>query len=59
MEADGGGIELIDVIGNRVLVALRGNCAGCRTAQFTLKSGVEAKLREMVDDDIVVEEVKQ
>lgn len=59
MEADGGGIELIDIIGNRVLVALRGNCAGCRTAQFTIHSGVETKLREMVDDDIVVEEVKQ
>ncbi len=59
MEADGGGIDLIDVVGNKVLVGLRGTCVGCRTAQFTLKHAVEAKLRELVDEDIFVEEVKQ
>lgn len=59
MEADGGGIDLIDVVGNKVLVALRGTCVGCRTAQFTLTHAVEAKLRELVDEDIFVEEVKQ
>ncbi len=59
MEADGGGIELIDVVGNRVLVALRGNCSGCRTAQFTLHHAVEEKLRELVDEDIFVEEIKE
>ncbi|MDX9702053.1 MAG: Fe-S cluster assembly protein NifU [Candidatus Auribacterota bacterium] len=58
MEADGGGIDLIDVVGNKVLVALRGTCVGCRTAQFTLKHAVESKLRELVDEDIFVEEVK-
>lgn len=59
MEADGGGIELIDVVGNRVLVALRGACSGCRTAEFTLQHAVEAKLRELVDEDIFVEEIKE
>jgi len=58
MEADGGGIDLIDVVGNKVLVALRGTCVGCPSAQFTLKDAVEMKLRELVDDQITVEEVK-
>jgi len=56
--ADGGGIDLIDVDGNRVQVALRGSCSSCPAAGLTLKSYVEAKLKEFVSKDIVVEEVK-
>ncbi len=59
LNADGGDIELIDIDGNRVLVALRGSCAGCVASSFTLKSGVEAKLREFVSDELVVEEVEK
>jgi Fe-S cluster biogenesis protein NfuA len=33
-------------------------CAHCNVAQFTLKDVVEAKLKEFVSDDIVVEEAK-
>jgi len=57
MKKDGGDIELIDVVGNRVQVALRGMCANCQVARFTLKNVVEAKLREFVSSDLVVEEV--
>jgi NifU-like protein len=56
LKNDGGDIELIDVEGDRVLVALRGMCAGCQVAQFTLKDVVEAKLREFVSPDLTVEE---
>ncbi len=56
LRKDGGDIELIDVDGNRVLVALRGMCANCQVSQFTLKDVVEARLREYVTDDLVVEE---
>ncbi len=56
LRKDGGDIELIDVEGNRVLVALRGMCANCHVAQFTLKDVVEARLREYVSEDLVVEE---
>ncbi len=59
LNADGGDIELIDIDGDRVLVALRGSCAGCVASSFTLKSGVEAKLKEFVSDAITVEEVEQ
>jgi NifU-like protein len=58
LRADGGDIELVDVEGNKVIVAFRGMCAGCKTAEFTLKDVVEAKLKEFVSRDIVVEEQK-
>ena len=59
LKRDGGDIELIDVEGNRVKVALRGMCAGCQVAQFTLKDVVEVKLREFVSSDLTVEEVRE
>jgi len=58
LKQDGGDIELIDVDGSLVKVSLRGACAQCRMAQFTMKDVVQAKLREFVTDEIVVEEVK-
>jgi NifU-like protein len=57
LKHDGGDIELVDVIGNRVLVATRGACASCQASNQTLKNFVEAKLRELVWPDLVVEEV--
>jgi len=56
LRADGGDIELIDVDRNRVLVGLRGACAKCPSSDFTLSKYVEAKLRELVDPDLVLEE---
>ncbi|MBW1981147.1 MAG: Fe-S cluster assembly protein NifU [Deltaproteobacteria bacterium] len=55
---DGGGIELVDIVGDRVLVSLTGTCATCMASQITLKDYVENKLREMVSDALVVEEVQ-
>jgi NifU-like protein len=57
LKKDGGDIELVDVDGNTVLVSMRGNCAQCRVASFTLRDVVQAKLREFVLDDLVVVEV--
>jgi len=54
---DGGDIDLIDVIGNRVLVATRGACASCKASQQTLKGFVECKLRDLVSPELIVEEV--
>ena len=56
LKKDGGDIELVDVDGNTVIVSMRGNCAQCRVAQFTLRDVVEAKLREFVTEEIVVVE---
>ena len=58
LKADGGDIDLIDIEGNKVLVALRGACSSCRAAEVTLKQYVEIKLKEFVAPEIIVEEVK-
>jgi NifU-like protein len=53
--ADGGDMELIDIDGSRVQVAFRKACAGCASSGNTARM-VEAKLRDLVAEDIVVEE---
>ena len=58
LRAHGGNIELIDVEGDKVIVAFRGMCAQCRLTEFTMKDVVEAKLREFVSKDLFVEEDK-
>jgi NifU-like protein len=55
LRQDGGDLELIDIEGSKVIVALRGTCSFCPSADFTLKQYVEAKLKEFVTDDISVE----
>lgn len=57
LKQDGGDIQLVDVDGNRVFVQLIGTCATCPMSQVTLKDYVESKLKELVADSIVVEEV--
>jgi NifU-like protein len=58
LQKDGGDIELIDIDGKNVHVALRGSCVSCLSAGVTLKNLVEAKLREFVEEDMAVHEVK-
>jgi NifU-like protein len=58
LKKDGGDIQLIDVEGNTVKVALRGMCAGCIGARSTLEDVVGAKLREFVSADLKVEEAE-
>jgi len=57
LKKDGGDLELVDVVDNRVQVLLRGACQGCPSASLTMKKVIEDKLREKVLPDIVVEEV--
>ena len=59
LRAHGGNIELIDVEGNKVIVAFRGMCAQCKLAEYTMKDVVEAKLREFVSQELFVEEDKE
>jgi NifU-like protein len=56
LSKDGGDVELIDIDGKRVYVALRGACTNCISANVTLKNLVEGKLREFVESDIEVVE---
>ncbi len=57
LKKDGGSIELVDVDGSQVFVKLFGTCATCKKSQLTLKNYVERKLRELVSEDLIVEEV--
>ncbi len=59
MRAHGGDIELVDVEGDKVIVAFRGMCSQCKMAEYTLKEIVEAKLREFVSDTLFVEEDRE
>ncbi len=59
LRAHGGNVELIDVEGNKVVVAFRGMCAQCTLAELTMKDVVEAKLREFVSEELFVEEDKE
>lgn len=58
LRAHGGNIELVDVVGNKVIVAFRGMCAQCKLTEYTMKDVVEAKLKEFVAGDLIVEEDK-
>ncbi len=57
LRADGGDVELIDVVGANVQVAFRGHCAWCRAKEFTADVTIGARLRELVDPEITVEDV--
>jgi NifU-like protein len=58
LRKDNGDIELVDVDGDFVTVALRGACGSCQASQTTLKEYVEKKLREQVLDSLIVEEAR-
>jgi NifU-like protein len=58
LRQDGGDIELVDIDGNTVLVKLRGTCSTCNASQVTLKNYVEAKIKELVSQELVVAEVE-
>jgi Fe-S cluster biogenesis protein NfuA len=57
LRADGGDIELIDVVDGVVKVRLTGACGGCPMSQMTLKMGVERVLKQQVPEVKSVETV--
>jgi len=46
LQADGGDVELVDVVDGVVKVRLKGACAGCPMSQMTVKWGVESYLKK-------------
>jgi Fe-S cluster biogenesis protein NfuA len=50
LRADGGDIELVDVVGHRAFVRLSGKCAGCPSSHLTLHLGVEMAIRDVIPD---------
>jgi Fe-S cluster biogenesis protein NfuA len=57
LQADGGDVELIDVVEGVVKVRLTGACGGCPMSQMTLKMGVERIIKQDVPEVKSVETV--
>jgi len=57
LQAEGGNIELVDVIDGVVRVKLTGACGACPMSQMTLKTGVEKALKKEVPEVNRVESV--
>ena len=51
---DGGDVELFDIEGNLIKVVLKGACSSCSSSTFTLKTAIEARLRERISKDLTV-----
>lgn len=58
LQMDGGDMEFVELTEEKVVkVKLKGACAGCPGAAYTLKLGVERKLKEVVPEIESVEAV--
>jgi Fe-S cluster biogenesis protein NfuA len=58
LQADGGDVELVDVVEGVVKLRLKGACAGCPMSQMTLAFGIERVLKEKVPEVKKVEAVQ-
>ena len=57
VQADGGDIELVDIVNVVVQIRLAGSCVGCMYSMMTLQAGVERMLKERVPEIKAVEAV--
>lgn len=57
LQADGGDVELVDVIDGIVKVRLKGACAGCPMSTMTIKNGIERYLKQSIPEVVSVEQV--
>ena len=57
LQADGGDVELIDIVDGVVKVKLVGACMGCPMASMTLANGIEKRLKAIVPGIKKVESV--
>jgi Fe-S cluster biogenesis protein NfuA len=58
LQADGGDLEVVAINGSQVQLRLTGACGCCPHATMTIKQGIERMLKEEIDQNIVVEQVK-
>ena len=58
LKADGGDLEIVSINGTDVQLRLTGACGCCPHATMTIKQGIERILKEDVDPNIIVEQVK-
>lgn len=59
LQADGGDVELVDVTDDGVVkLRLKGACGCCPMSTYTLKMGIEQRLKEEIPEVKSVEQVK-
>ncbi|MDR1686778.1 MAG: Fe-S cluster assembly protein NifU [Desulfovibrio sp.] len=56
LRQDGGDVELVDIDGKTVSVALRGTCTSCPSSRLTIEGFVQQTLQEQVEAGIIVRE---
>lgn len=57
LQADGGDVELVDVVDGVVQVRLQGACHGCPMSRMTLKNGIERLLKQEIPEVKAVQAV--
>ena len=58
LQMDGGDLEFVELTDELVVkVKLKGACAGCPGATYTLKMGIERKVKEEIPEIAAVEAV--
>jgi Fe-S cluster biogenesis protein NfuA len=58
LQADGGDVELVDVTTDGIVkLRLTGACGGCPMSTYTLRMGIERRLKELVPEVKGVEQV--
>ncbi len=58
LQADGGDVELVEVTQDGIVrLRLTGACGGCPMSTYTLRMGIEQKLRKEVPEVKAVEQV--
>ncbi len=57
LQADGGDVELVDIVDGIVKVRLTGACGGCPMSQMTLKQGIETYVKKKIPEIVSVESV--
>ena len=58
LQADGGNVELVDVTEDGVVkVRLTGACGHCPMSAYTLKAGIEKRIKEKLPEVKSVEQV--
>ncbi len=58
LQADGGDLEIVAIKDTNVQLRLTGACGCCPHATMTIKQGIERMLKDEIDQNIVVEQVK-
>lgn len=57
LTSHGGGLEIMDIVGNEVLIRYYGACGNCPIAETSTLPFIEYTLQEKVDPTIVVRSV--